>query len=1252
MSSFGFSGTNAHIVLEQAPARIAPPATPDRPLHVYTLSARSASELDALVARHEEHGRASTDALADQCYTANTGRAHFDHRIAFIAESSGQLHDKFAASRNGQDMAGVLRGKVGNARDGEVVFLFTGQGAQYADMGRQLYETQPSFRTCLEHCDEVLRTYLNTPLLSALYPPHGEAAPLLDETAYTQPALFALEYALATLWQSWGIKPAAVIGHSVGEYVAACVAGVFSLEDGLRLVAERGRLMQQLPRNGEMAAVFADEARARAAIAGYAGQVSVAAVNGPANVVVSGASDAVQSLLGDLSAQGIAARRLNVSHAFHSPLIEPALDALELAVAAVTRAAPQVELVSNLTGDVATAAQLTDPAYWRRHSRETVRFADSVALLHRQGYAAFLEIGPSTTLSSLGQRCLPDGAAVWLPSLQKGRQNWLTMLASLGALYARGAAVDWEAFDRDYPRCRVVLPTYPFQRERYWVSGEPPRSADLAPQVSERRRAGIDRLLYEVVWQADARPGAAASQDAPEIKQIAERLHSRVAELSARLDMAQYGRMLPELDALCTAYIVAALRKLGYALTRGQQLGVDMLLARLGDAERHRRLIGRLLQILHEDGLLQPAGAGWSVTRTPAVADPDQQWEALMRAYPAMSAEITLTGRCARQLSDVLRGDVDPLQLLFPGGTLADTERLYQDSPSSRFYNTLIGEAVTAALARSPRDGTIRILEIGAGTGGTTSAVLPALAGGARPVEYVFTDISPMFTNKAKSKFSRYPFVRYATLDIGRDPLTQGFTEHQFDVIVAANVLHATPDVRQTLANVRRLLAPEGLLVLLEGTSPQRFGDLTVGLTPGWWAFSDTDLRPDYALLPQREWLRLLSDTGLVDAVAVPGEESGDVLSQQAVLMARNPRLEPVEPKAAQGYWLICADQGGIGQGVAEALRAHGQHVVLASAGAAYARLSDDHFQVDPARPADFEQLLRDARGAGRPACHGAVHLWPLDAHLTEDDDLPAITQAQIHACGSALHLTQALVSLGQSEPPHLWLATRGAQSVSSSSETHPVDANQATVWGLSHVISLEHPELRCTRVDLDAAEGAGASAAFLFDCIWKGAGKEDQVASRGGQRYVRRLARAGRVELTAEFTPGFSPGCNLSADRWTWRSGPLGRRVDGATPGAPPCSDEPPPADAGSPRGGAPDRGDGGARVSHTRRCLATGPACRGIGAGRARDAAAAGGRTRRRRAGRRRAGPPNMGTLQDGDGGQDRRHMEPARGDARQAA
>ncbi|AOX01784.1 beta-ketoacyl synthase [Moorena producens PAL-8-15-08-1] len=475
VSSFGFGGTNAHVILEEAPSQFKIQNSKfkseefiERPSHILTLSAKCEKALQELAQRYQEFlANNSTAAIADICFTANTGRSHFKHRLAVVAESTEKLSQQLKGFETGVDTPGVVRGPVPSKKPPKIVFLFTGQGSQYVDMGRELYKTQPTFRKTLEQCDAILGAYQQKSLLSILYPEPGETSPI-DQTAYTQPALFAIEYALFQLWKSWGIEPDVVMGHSVGEYVAACVAGVFSLEDGLKLIAHRGRLMQQLPSGGEMVAVMASYEKVNQLIAPYTEQVAIAAINGPVSTVISGAAEAIGTLLDSLEAEGIKTKQLQVSHAFHSPLMEPMLADFEAVASQMSYNQPRIPLISNVTGAIADESIAT-ASYWVNHVRQPVKFAHSMETLQQLGYDVFLEIGPLPILLGMGKQCLPEELGVWLPSLRPAQEDWQQMLHSLAQLYVQGVKVDWLGFERDYSRSKVVLPTYPWQRQRYWI---------------------------------------------------------------------------------------------------------------------------------------------------------------------------------------------------------------------------------------------------------------------------------------------------------------------------------------------------------------------------------------------------------------------------------------------------------------------------------------------------------------------------------------------------------------------------------------------------------------------------------------------------------------------------------------------------------------------------------------------------------------------------------------------------------------
>jgi amino acid adenylation domain-containing protein/thioester reductase-like protein len=515
VSSFGFGGTNAHLIVGDWPMPRPASNPPDleRPLHLLALSARTETALQALAGRYAgwlaEQPAGSLPALADLAYSANTGREHFAVRRTLVAATTEELAFQLT------DLAGQSGRPSGPERP-PIAFLFTGQGAQYVDMGRQLYETQPVFRQALDRCAEILRPLLDQPLLSLLYPDQAEADNLLDQTAYTQPALFAVEFALAELWRSWGIWPDMVMGHSVGEYVAACLAGVFSLEDGLALIAARGRLMQALPQDGAMAVLFTTEEKVTDLLPGYAGRVDLAAINGPQNVVISGQAGAVQQIIETLAGQGIEARPLTVSHAFHSPLMEPMLAEFERIAAGVTFRPPQIPLVANVTGRFWPAGQVPDAAYWRDHVRRAVRFSAGIEAMLAEGANNFLEVGPQPHLLGMGRRCLegqpqPTGSPpLWLPSLRQNRQPWAVMLDSLAALYRAGLNPDWAGFDAPYRRRKISLPTYPFDRQRYWLNVTPDRARTwpVGP-AGQIRRLPAAVPIYETTLDTSGDPAAA-----------------------------------------------------------------------------------------------------------------------------------------------------------------------------------------------------------------------------------------------------------------------------------------------------------------------------------------------------------------------------------------------------------------------------------------------------------------------------------------------------------------------------------------------------------------------------------------------------------------------------------------------------------------------------------------------------------------------------------------------------------------------
>jgi len=467
VSSFGIGGTNVHCVVEEAPA--AEPGQPShRPSQLLTLSARTESGLKQAIQNLADLLAATPGLdLADAAFTLHVGRKTFSQRRAFVCADRDEA---LAALREAADNPGA---QFQEAEDRPVVFMFSGQGSQYPDMGRELYDTEPVFRDSLDQCCDLLQPHLGFDLREALFPAEagaGDAADRLNQTAVTQPALFVVEYAAAQLWMSWGVQPQAMIGHSVGEYVAACLAGVFALEDALALIAARGRMIGELP-GGDMLAVPLTEAELQPYLRRHS--VSLAVINAPNRCVVSGEPAAIKALADELTAQNTPCSVLHTSHAFHSAMMDPILDAFKQRVADVARQPPNLRYISNVTGTWITDEQAVDPDYWARHLRGTVRFSDGLSELFKEEERVLLETGPGRTLAVLARQRpdKPARAAVFQtirhPKDKQSDARFLT--AAVGGLWAAGVKLDWRGYHAEERRRRVPLPTYPFERRRYWI---------------------------------------------------------------------------------------------------------------------------------------------------------------------------------------------------------------------------------------------------------------------------------------------------------------------------------------------------------------------------------------------------------------------------------------------------------------------------------------------------------------------------------------------------------------------------------------------------------------------------------------------------------------------------------------------------------------------------------------------------------------------------------------------------------------
>jgi len=1348
VSSFGFSGTNSHVLLEEAPLMDQAADVAARPLDLLVLSARGDDGLRELVDSYANMDLDASATLSDVCYTAAVGRSHFPERAAFVVGSLEEMRESLRG-------ANTMRGSS-DAR-AKIAFLLTGQGSQWPGMGRELFDTEPVFRAAMEDCARILDPLLDRSLLDVLYgasPLTADGVPLLDDTQFTQPAGFALQWSLAQLWSSWGIEPSIILGHSVGEYAALTIAGVWSLEDGLRIIAERARLTMSLGDGWGMATVQCSLSQAEEAIRATEAQVAIAAINAPESIVVSGRTVDLDRIDQRLSAAGVQVKRLKISQAFHSPQMDDVAAKLAAFISSVEFRASRVPLISTVTGRLTRIDELRTREYWRRQVRERVEFRTAMDTLSST-HDLFLEIGPSTTLLSLGRQCVDREGQTWVSSLRRDYGDSQQMLMALGGLYTRGAEVDWKGYHAGRPGKPVTLPTYPFQRQRYWADGAGSASVSgtiqrisghamlqgrvpaavpifqaelstdafpflgdhrvddaavapgsvfvelamaaaseafhhgidfagielrdvrlrerldltadgnviqvvIAPDGAERGTFqilsrplsgrdtawhthavgsvlasaprvetgsdGLDALQkrittpiqpdeffdvlsdlgvdlgercrgFRALWKADSevlasididhsllneldsytfhpalldscmqtfgaalwqsggdgmrflsrigelriyrRPSAhawchavitdsesgagelrifddsgeliaaavnldtasAALDDAgaraqpmedwfykmewsaepiaaePRLGRVldggmlAQKLRVDASESFSKYGLGRYQAMQPELDALASAFVGHALIELGCDFTPNHRFSTEDWRKAGGVIDMHRSLFGRLLEIMAEDGFLRHHDSGdttsWEVVSRPG-ANPGPLAESLLARYPEFAAELSLTVRCADRLAEVLQGAADPLQLLFPGGSMDSLEGLYTKSPSAHVFNSLAVRAVRDAVDAAPQGHRVRILEIGAGTGGTTAFIAPTLP--PDRVEYTFTDVSPMFLARAEERFAEHTFMRYAVLDI--EDAAQA-TE-SFDIIIAANVLHATRDLQQTLRHTRERLAPGGLLILVEGTRPERWVDLTFGMTDGWWRFEDHDLRPRYPLITAETWLALLARQGFTNTSSVAPDQG----AQQVVLLAQGPQ------ERAPGRWLVLAPR-------AEAALSAALEARVVGLGGSFTL----HLSGSGPLPESVD------------AYDHVVYLNGLNIPSPVGVESYGIAQAVATDALSAMRLVAQ--SKGNAR---LWLATKGAQSAGA--EFDVTNASQSVLWGLGRTFALEHPRAWGGLCDLDPAAAAADDAAGLMRAIFNSGG-EDQCAVRHGTLRIPRVMRDGDIAQT-----------------------------------------------------------------------------------------------------------------------------------------
>ncbi len=1441
VSGFGWSGTNAHLILEEfrpeiqenrtggpiGGATVVPLLLPEevpvgkkqsylpRTARLLPLAAKSSAALGEEAAAYlkwieskrndvADEQELPSSLLADMAWSASVGRSHLPRRRGIVFESTAQLYAKL------EELAAEYP-DVQSYTSPKVAFLFTGQGSQWTHMGEVLYTREPAFRTVLEHLEDVFAEERGASLLDVMF---GRSTEDLRETQWAQPAIYALQCALVALWNSLGIRPDVVIGHSVGEFAAALIAGVFSQEAGMRLITRRSKVLHSLPGSGIMAAIFAPRFAVEEAVQAYNRQVqpeevSIAAYNG-AHQVVSGTPQAVEYIAHQFESNNVRVSRLRTSHAFHSPLVEPALDELEGIFEGIEISPPSLTLVSNVTGQLVGSDQRQDSEYWRKHARNSVAFAQGVQTLSELEVNTAIEVGPHSVLGPMLQLSWPDASEsgskptnppTTIPTLvrpsnkedESDHHIHTDFLHAAAQAYESGLPVTFEGLYAGESRCRISIPAYPFQREHHWVSrqrstrrtsghpllgnrlesasGEiifeselfssdpswlaehmvydriiapgalygtlaaaaaleegyeqviikdmqfynpmvfttPPDGEELprkvqvslktdpddtsttlhiystsgdegtwtqhaecrllqsAPSTNPPDRVSFDTLtagqsridltgfysakvqigvalgpsfrtlnklhsgraeavaeislssstlrtalhpllldgcfqamsaasreilsqtdtaylpfgweqltlltalpeqiicharlgnlpdqpasdadsnpapevltgdlklydlsgkmvgavdgfvvkratrsammaaaqtetdlLYEVSWHETAAVTGGPSADFLVAPTVAAHRSEPYAEYLEAIGVNYESRLglLRDLQKLAYAFALSTLENLGWQRRSNETWEAESLREKLGVLPIHKRLFRRILELLSSAGILEEKEEHFHVLIPDGKPLPDivptdkKQFAAdMLSHYPHGSVEIQLFQRCVTVLDRVLIGEKDPLEILF-GGEEPTPADLYSKAPVARAVNTVLSDAVSIAIENLPSERPLRILEVGAGTGSATAAVLPCLSGCS--YDYMYTDISAGFFADAETLFGGEP-MQYRMLNIEKDPLTQGFDAHSYDLILASNVLHATRYLDDTLKHCLTLLAPSGELLALENFRPMGWLDLTFGQLDGWWRFAD-DYRPHHALASPDVWKQALLNAGFVD-IATFGlhpEHEPD----RGIVVAQGPEkiLSPT------GMWVLLGDLPGVAEDLAVELQSNNQHVTLTTASPV--PISSDktnsiqHSHIEPASREAWRELFTHL--PQDIPLQGVVHLLALDGHGVdaETSEIEENVQKQL---ASALALSQALIEEDVTVEKGVFLVTSGAQILEKEQGGKPAGA---ALWGLGKVIAHEADSLQARLIDLDPSDSSPVPV-LINELLYPD--KEKQIIHRYGNRHTARLMR------------------------------------------------------------------------------------------------------------------------------------------------
>jgi len=1051
VSAFSLGGTNAHIVLGPGDRRMRHEPGGSRRAEtgvgnaswVVPFSARSAAALSARVEKlidALDGQQLAAASVADIAHTASVGRSALAHRLAVIASDRSQLRDGL-----GRAAARLASGKgcrPSGASHREIVFVLPGHGSQWPGMAEGLLGTDANFDAAVARLDEAFRPYLRQSVAELLAAPAPPAA--LRNCAEGQPALFTMQIALAELFRARGVTPSGLLAYSAGELAGMVLSGMLDEADAVRLCAARSAMATP---EGAMLAVRLPERDVRIAMERIAPELALAAVNGPETTIVSGPAAAIARLAAALDAEDVLCIDAGIPYSFHHPVMADAAMGLRelFEDPSIAWRDPVIPLYSSTLGGELTR-QGVNSSYWRAAACDTLRFDRACRAALDAGFHVFLEIAPSAALTGDCRDTIAasgcGGSAI--PSLRRGVPPQRALAAAAAELFEAGAIASPRAFNPALGSS-IRLPAGAWDPQSFWWPAAPQPKAAPAPAA-----AGRDPRMFGLKWQRDS--GKAARSLILSAEALSE--IDAITRLRAdREGLRLYASHEAEIDRICGGFACAALAELAGSDGSERPLDPEALARGLSLDRAGRRLLGRLIGLASGAGFLRREGMAYRIAPHPAPADLLRDLGALSRKLPAAAAELGMLARTGPHIAAVQRGTCDALQLLFPDAAVDDVADIFGSSGIAAVMNAIAGDAARQVLAGFPAGSNPRVVEVGAGTGGTSASLIPHMlaAGGS----YLLTDISRTLLRFAKRRFAGVEGVATRRLDIASDPGEQGFGTGEFDLAICANVLHASPDVKAALLNVRSLLAPGGTLLLVEAVAPQPLVDVTFGLTRDWWGYDDVDRRPDHPLLSRAAWRTVLAEAGFRDIQLLPNDEAlADELGC-AVIVARAAGVT-CDARARRHWVVIGADNATRAQ-VASALAPEAASVTVDETG----------------------RVMAGQASADGPC--GVVDLRPLQRLASEQQDSGELMAGFGDLMADLLTLARHLA--GRRAPPPLLVMPTLLAHAAGSAAARP-DPMQAAFGAVCEAMAAEHPDWDVRGIDCACAAPAAVAAAVRAEAL------------------------------------------------------------------------------------------------------------------------------------------------------------------------